>query len=196
MVDHGSWQAGKWRFTRSLHFLQRYLYILLQTTLILYALSVWALKLLYVLFHCLTSLFFNFLVLFQKRSCPDPVSKPLSFFLLFLCVFLCDLCLLSWDLPCIVSSPTQNPVRQSQLWLFSAWWVSWESLLWFGFCTRGTASVQLWSQHSSTTPRSESWIRTSLAWWRLRKLTLFLERTFFLLSRITGCVLYAMTCPL
>lgn len=82
-------------------------------------------------------------------------------------------------LPALSCSP-QNPARWSLPWSSSAWWLSWECLQWFGFCTRSTILAPPSSQRSSTTLRSESWIQTSPAWWRLRRQTACHRRSPFL----------------
>lgn len=84
------------------------------------------------------------------------------------------------DLPYIVNRLPQNLAQCSLPSSFSAWWLSWESQLLFGFCTRSTTLAPASSRHSSTTLRSESLTQTSRAWWRLRRLIAHHRRTFAL----------------
>lgn len=84
------------------------------------------------------------------------------------------------DLPSIVNRLPQNLAQCSLPSSFSAWWLSWESQVLFGFCTRSTTLAPASSRHSSTTLRSESLTQTSRAWWRLRRLIAHHRRTFAL----------------
>lgn len=84
------------------------------------------------------------------------------------------------DLSCIVNRLPQNLAQCSLPSSFSAWWLSWESQLLFGFCTRSTTLAPASSRHSSTTLLSESLTQTSRAWWRLRRLIAHHRRTFSL----------------
>lgn len=84
------------------------------------------------------------------------------------------------DLTYFVNRLPQNLAQCSLPSSFSAWWLSWESQLLFGFCTRSTTLAPASSRHSSTILRSESLTQTSRAWWRLRRLIAHHRRTFAL----------------
>lgn len=121
-----------------------------------------------------------FVCLFYTEAVETKKSKSTfePFFVPFLCLFFCDCVFKVVTLPYIVTCPPQSPARCCPPWSFSAWQLSWESQQLFGSCTRSTILAPQSLRHSSTTLRSESWKRTSPAWWRLRRLTACRSRTF------------------
>lgn len=117
--------------------------------------------------------------IFRSQRKSGRVSHPL-FFAVSLLNSSAVLCFMPCNLPCFVPCLPQSLVHCSLHWSFSAWWPSYQSRQWFGFCNRGTVSAPPSSRRSSTTLRSKSWIRTGPAWWRLRRPTACHRRTFSL----------------